>query len=86
MTTTLNNYKELREFIDANYNNIPSSVISEILKRTMKVYSLFEFESKEALLEQMDYFQNKFGHLEPKEKPLFLFQRELEFSVKDIYN
>jgi len=83
MKIAINNYDDLLTFIKRKDINAEQATI--VIKQCLNVIILYA-ETKETLIKQTEYHINKFCFSEHQERPIFLCQRELEFSIKDIYN
>ena len=83
MEFQINNYNELLAFIKRE--DINPKQATEIVCKALNVISLFEM-TKDEVITTTEYFINKFCINYKGERPLFLGQLDLEFSIKDVYN
>ena len=83
MQITINNHSELLDFIKRE--DINSKQATEIVCKALKVSVVFEI-SKEELINQTEYYINKFCQGDILKRPIFLGQKEVEFSINDFYN
>lgn len=84
MEVTINNYKELLDFIKRD--NINAKQATEIVCKALNVISLFDDFTKDEVIKTTEYFINKFWINYTGERPIFFGQKESEFSIKDVYN
>ena len=82
MEVTINNFNELLDFIKKDEVN--SKQATEIVCKALNVVCVFE-KSKDEVIKATEYFINKFCINDTGERPLFLEQKEIEFSIKDIF-
>ena len=75
MSTTINSYDELLEFIKRND-------ISN--KQALNVLCIFA-KSKDEVIKATEYYINRFCKNGNTQRPLFLDQKEDLFNIKDIY-
>ena len=52
--------------------------------KALRVVCLFEM-TKDKLIKDTEYHINKFCQINIEKRPVFLGQKNLEFSIKDIY-
>jgi hypothetical protein len=87
MKVDITSFEELIEYIETN-DSITVSDINKLVKETIGVrlvfYSLFDTIEKDKLVQDLKEFWNRWK--DAKERPLFLTQKELEFSIKDIFS
>jgi Golgi nucleoside diphosphatase len=83
MEFQINNYNELLDFIKRD--NINAKQATEIVCEALNVISLFDDFTKVEVIETTEYFINKFCINYTGERPIFLGQKENEFSIKDVY-
>ena len=83
MEFQINNYNELLAFIKRE--DINPKQATEIVCKALNVISLFEM-TKDEVITTTEYFINKFCINYTGERPIFLGQLDLEFSIKDVYN
>jgi len=84
MEFQINNYNELLQFIKRD--NINAKQALEIVCKALNVISLFDDYTKDEVIKTTEYFINKFCINNTGERPIFLGQKESEFSIKDVYN
>lgn len=82
MKIQINDYNDLLNFIKRD--DIETKQATEIVCLTLNVFCPLLL-SKEELIESTEYYINKFGQNRTSERPLFLQQKEFEFSIKDFY-
>lgn len=82
MKIQINNYNELLEFIKRE--DINTNQATEIVCLTLNVLCPLLL-SKEKLIETTEYYINNFCQNNNSNRPTFLQQRALKFSVKDFY-
>ena len=82
MEVTINNNNELLAFIKRG--DVNSKQATKIVCKALNVVCIFE-KSKDEVITATEYFINKFCINYPGERPLFLEQKEIEFSIKDVY-
>jgi len=82
MTIQINNYTELLEFIKRD--DINPKQATEIICKALRVLCLFE-KSKDELIKDTEYHINKYCINNTGERPIFLGQLNLEFSIKDVF-
>jgi hypothetical protein len=87
MKVDITSFEELIEYIETN-DSITVSDINKLVKETLGVrlvfYRLFDTIEKDKLVQDLKDFWNRWK--DEKERPLFLTQKELEFSIKDIFS
>jgi hypothetical protein len=87
MKVDITSFEELIEYIETN-DSITVSDINKLVKETIGVrivfYSLFDTIEKDKLVQDLKEFWNKWK--DAKDRPLFLVQKESEFSIKDIFS
>jgi hypothetical protein len=82
MTIQINNTTELLEFIKRE--DVTVKQATEIVCKALRVVCLFEM-TKDKLIKDTEYHINKFCQINIEKRPVFLGQKNLEFSIKDIY-
>ena len=82
MTIKISNHIELLEFIKRD--DINSKQATEIICKALRVLCLFE-KSKQELIKDTEYHINKYCINNSNERPIFLGQLNLEFSIKDVF-
>ena len=82
MEIQINNYTELLEFVKRE--DINSTQATEIVCKALNVICIFEM-TKDEVITTTEYFINKFCINYKGERPIFLGQKESEFSIKDVY-
>ncbi len=83
MSTTINSYDELLEFIKRN--NINNKQATEIVCKALNVLCIFA-KSKDEVIKATEYYINRFCKNGNSQRPLFLDQKEDLFNIKDIYS
>ena len=83
MEIQINNPVELLEFIKRE--DINSKQATEIVCKALNVVCLFE-KSKDEVIKATEYYINKFCQNNTGERPIFLDQKEDEFSINDVFN
>ena len=83
MEVTINNFNELLDFIKKDEVN--SKQATAIVCKALNVLCIFEM-TKDEVITATEYFINKFCRNYTGERPIFLGQKESEFSIKDVYN
>ncbi len=83
MEIQINNTAELLEFIKRE--DISSTQAFEVVCKFLNVVGIsFEY-SKDDIIKQTEYYITKFCQNNTGERPLFLQQKQFEFSIKDFY-
>ena len=82
MSTTINSYDELLEFIKRN--DITTKQATEIVCKALNVLCIFE-KSKDEVIKATEYYIKRFCINGNSQRPLFLDQKEDLFNIKDIY-
>jgi len=77
---TINNEAELLEFIKREY--VTSDQASKVVTTFLNVKVCFKC-SKEEIIKSTEHYVNTFAGVDGK--PIFLFQKGLEFSIKDFF-
>ena len=80
MNIQINNYAELLEFIKRK--DINSKQTTEIVCKALKVISLFEMQ-KDEVIKATEYHIKTFCQNNNSERPIFLGQTNIEFSIND---
>jgi hypothetical protein len=82
MKMEINNFDELLTFLERK--EITSQHINELLIKSIGVYC-FGQDGKEEIISQLKEYWASFGNLPITERPIFLSQKSLNFSINDIY-
>ena len=82
MTIQINNTTELLEFIKRE--DVTVKKATEIVCKALRVVSLFEM-TKDKLIKDTEYHINKYCLNNIGERPIFLGQLDLDFSIKDVF-
>ena len=82
MEGTINNFKELLDFIKKDEVN--SKQATEIVYQALKVISLFDM-TKDDVIKATEYHIKTFCQNDNSERPIFLNQRSLEFDIKEVW-
>ena len=81
MEFKINNHNELLEFIKRE--DINPKQATEIVCKALNVIALFEM-TKDEVITATEYYINKFCQT-AGERPMFLTQKENDFSINDVY-
>ena len=82
MEVQINTNDDLLAFIQRD--DVPTDLVREVIQKFLKVIIVFD-ASKSDLIEATKSHLEKWGNLPSDvEHPLFLNQKELDFSIKDI--
>ena len=82
MTIQINNTTELLEFIKRE--DVTVKQATEIVCKALRVVCLFEM-TKDKLIKDTEYHINKYCINNTGERPIFLGQLDLDFSIKDVF-
>ena len=82
MTIQINNTTELLEFIKRE--DVTVKQATEIVRKALRVVCLFEM-TKDKLIKDTEYHINKYCINNTGERPIFLGQLDLDFSIKDVF-
>jgi hypothetical protein len=80
MEIDINTNDDLLEFIKRD--DVTLKQAHDVSLAFLKVLSIFEYESKQHLIESVTAFINKWGDV--KEKPIFIDQLNEHFMIEDI--
>jgi hypothetical protein len=82
MKIQINNTAELLEFIKRE--DINSTQAFKVVCKFLNVYGFLFGYTKEDIIKQTEFYITKFCQNNTGERPLFLQQKEFEFSIKDL--
>ena len=80
MQIDINTNDDLLEFIKRD--DVTLKQAHDVSLAYLRVLSIFEYESKQHLIESVTAFINKWGNV--KEKPIFIDQLSQHFMIEDI--
>jgi hypothetical protein len=85
MKTTINTPDDLRRFLSEHWNTITDEAFRNIIKETLDVYAHGKPDSIEEALYHLDAIL-KLIEAYPQERPLFLEQTEVPFTLTNYLN
>ena len=74
--------EDLISYLEANLNDLTDKQVIELINTSTGLQCLFA-DSKKNYLNALKYHYHRFWHI--PNKPIFLFQKQLEFTVKDMF-
>jgi len=88
MEIQINNTAELLEFIKRD--DVTADEAVEVISKFLNVFAMFFVDgnnqiNKNDVIKQTEYYISKWCENNTGERPLFLCQKEDEFSIKDFY-
>ena len=80
---TINNYKELLEFIKRK--DITSKQATEIVCKALNVITIFDMQ-KDEVIEATEYHIKTFCQNDNPNRQILLTQKETDFNINDVFN
>jgi len=83
MKVIIRNYEDLIEFIERK--EVTNEFAHKLVTKVLNVLIIFEYETKEELIERTKFFIQRWCYNGNDERPLFLQQKEEEFKINDVF-